>query len=63
MDNRRHVSMNIIIKTDEQRKRENRILHDFGYDHRTANKEAREYAEATARITTEFMKRMECEQK
>jgi ssRNA-specific RNase YbeY (16S rRNA maturation enzyme) len=55
--------MNIIIKTDEQRKQENKILHDFGYDHRTANKEAKEYAEATARITTEFMKRMEREQK
>ncbi len=53
---------NIIIKTDEQKRRENKILHDFGYGHR-ANKETREYAEATARITTEFMKRMEREHK
>ncbi len=51
--------MNIIIKTDEQKKRENKILHDFGYNHRTADKEAKEYSEAIARITTEFMKRME----
>jgi len=55
--------MNIIIKTDEQKARENRILRDFGYNPKTANKETREYAEATARITTEFMKRMEREQK
>ncbi|WP_213997073.1 hypothetical protein [Tepidanaerobacter syntrophicus] len=51
--------MNIIIKTDEQKRRENRILRDFGYDHKTANKEAKEYAETTARITTEFIKKME----
>lgn len=54
---------NVIIKSESQRVRENKILRDFGYNPGTASKEARECAEATARITTEFIKRMEREQK
>lgn len=54
---------NIIIKTDEQRARENQILKDFGYSPKTADKATREYAEATARRTMEAYKEMEAKQK
>lgn len=54
---------NVIIKTDEQRARENQILKDFGHSPNTADKAAREYAETTARRTMEAYKEMEAKQK
>lgn len=54
---------NVIIKTDEQKARENKMLRDFGHDPGTASKAVREYAETAARVTSETLKRMEREQK
>jgi hypothetical protein len=54
---------NVIIKTDEQKDFEKQILRDFGHDPKSANKATMEYAEATARITAEAIKKMEREQK
>lgn len=50
---------NIIIKTDEQRSKENKILNDFGYNPEEADRSTREYAETAARKTTEAIKEME----
>lgn len=54
---------NVIIKSEDNRRRENKILRDFGHNPRTANKATRELAEATARKTTEAINRMEREQR
>lgn len=54
---------NIIIKTDEQRAREDKILHDYGYNPGAADRQTREYAEAAARKTTEALNEMEEKQR
>jgi hypothetical protein len=50
---------NVIIKSDSRRKREQRILRDFGHNPRTANKETREQAEHVAEKSREALLRLE----
>ena len=50
---------NVIIKTDEQKERENKILKDFGYSTNIPKGEIREYAETAARRIEEAYEKME----
>jgi len=54
---------NIIIKSDERKAQGAKILRDFGYDPRSASKEIREYADATAQRSREAIKEMEGKRK
>ncbi|MFU0784485.1 MAG: Transcriptional regulator [Thermoanaerobacterium thermosaccharolyticum] len=47
---------NFIVKNNERKQRENQILRDFGYNSKTATKEAREKAEYIAQKTMEIKK-------
>lgn len=47
----------VIIKSDERRQREDKILGDFGYDKR-ASAEIREHAEHVAEKSHEALKEM-----
>ncbi len=54
--------MYVIIKSDERKKRQERILRDFGYG-RDANAEQKEAAECIAERTHEVLKKMEATRK
>lgn len=49
----------IIIKSEERRAREEKVLRDFGHDPSRADAQNREYAEEIASRTTEALKEME----
>jgi hypothetical protein len=49
----------VIIKTDQQKAAETKVLKDFGINQRSATKEQREYAQEIARRTLELKKDME----
>ena len=50
---------NVIIKTDQQKAAEAKILKDFGQNPSSATREQREYAQEIARRTIELKKEME----
>ena len=49
---------NVIIKTDEQKAHEAKVLASYGVNPQTANKEQRECAREISRQTAEFERRM-----
>ena len=49
---------NIIIKTDEQRAHEAKVLASYGINHNTATKEQMEYAREISRQTAEIERRI-----
>lgn len=50
---------NVIIKSDERRAQENKMLREFGHNPKTASRETRELADAAARRSQEAIKHME----
>lgn len=49
---------NVIIKTEEQRRHEARVLSSFGVNHKNASSEQREYAREISRQTAEIERRI-----
>ena len=49
---------NVIIRTDEQRAHEARVLASYGVNSQTATKEQREYAQEISRKTAEIERSM-----
>ena len=49
---------NIIIKTEEQKNHEAKVLSSYGLNHTTATSEQREYAREISRQTAEIERRM-----
>lgn len=49
---------NVIIKTDEQRAHEARVLASYGVNHQTATKEQRDCAREISRQTAEIERRI-----
>ena len=49
---------NVIIKTDEQKAHEARVLASYGVSEQNATKEQREYAREISRQTAEIERRM-----
>ena len=52
---------NIIIKTDEQRAHEAKVLNSYGVNPKTATSEQREYAREISRQTADIERRMKNE--
>lgn len=50
---------NVIIRSDERREREARILRDFGRDPNRADKHTRELADATAEYSRKALRELE----
>lgn len=49
---------NVIIKTEEQKNHEAKVLSSFGVNHNTATNEQREYAREISRHTAEIERKI-----